>query len=90
MVYLVFQKAFDKGDHGILLHKIRDIGITGALGKWMHAFLKNRIQSVAVKGATSQSIHVVRGVLQGSVLGPLLFLVHIVHISSLVLHSIVR
>ncbi len=90
VVYLDFEKAFDKVDHGVLLHKIRDLGITGTLGKWIHSFLTNRTQFVAVKGATSQATEVVSGVPQGSVLGPLLFLVHIADISNSVVHSTVR
>ena len=57
VVYLDFEKAFDKLDHGILLHKLGDLGITGALGKWIQAFLTNQTHSVAVKGATFQSIN---------------------------------
>ena len=51
VVYLNFEKAFDKVDHGILLHKLRALGITGALGKWIHSFLTKRTQLVAIKGA---------------------------------------
>ena len=42
MIYLDFSKDFDKVDHGILLHKLRDIGITGRLGLWFLHFLNNR------------------------------------------------
>ena len=90
VVYLDFEKAFDKVDHGVLLHKLRDLGITGTLGKWIHSFLTNRTQFVAVKGAVSQALEVVNGVPQGSVLGLLLFLVHIADINSSVVHSTVR
>ena len=42
MIYLNFSKAFDKVDHGVLLHKLRDMGIAGNLGIWFHSFLSNR------------------------------------------------
>ena len=44
MVYLDFSKAFDKVDHGILLHKLKALGITGNLGMWFYNFLTNRSQ----------------------------------------------
>lgn len=81
VVFLDFAKAFDKVDHGILLHKVKALGITGKIGKWVHAFLTNRLQAVAVDGYTSEKIPVVSGVPQGSVLGPLLFLIHMGDIS---------
>ena len=42
MIYLDFSKAFDKVDHGVLLHKLRDMRIAGNLGIWFHSFLSNR------------------------------------------------
>ncbi len=48
IIYLDFAKAFDKVDHGILLHKLRAMGIKGKLGVWIHSFLTNRYQYVAV------------------------------------------
>ena len=55
VVYLDFAKAFDKVDHGILLHKARQMGIAGKLGTWLHSFLTGRTQCVAADGAVSQS-----------------------------------
>ena len=52
MIYLDFSKAFDKVDHGILLHKLRDIGITGNLGNWFFQFLTN----TAIEGFTRKSL----------------------------------
>ena len=71
------QKAFDKVDHGILLNKLKKIGINGKIGVWIHNLLSNRQQCVAVNGTTSSEAQVRSGIPQGSVLGPLPFLIHI-------------
>ena len=75
-------KAFDKVDHGILLRKVKALGIGGKLGTWLHSFLSERTQSVAVDGHKSEAAAVRSGVPQGSVLGPLLFLIHLGDINS--------
>ena len=89
VIYLDFAKAFDKVDHGVLLHKVRALGISGRLGLWIHSFLSDRTQFVAANGAISSTSSVISGVPQGSVLGPLLFLIHIHDIDSTVMHSTV-
>ena len=81
-VYLDFSKAYDKVDHGILLHKLRAIGITGKLGRWIANFLSERKQQVLVKGRKSEVAILKSGVPQGSVLGPLMFLLFIGDISK--------
>ena len=81
-VYLDFAKAFDKVDHGILHHKLRDLGIHDKVGNWIYAFLHNRQQTVVIDGQHSSNSTVLSGVPQGTVLGPVLFLVLIMDISE--------
>ena len=90
VVYLDFRKAFDVVDHHILLRKIKKLGITGKIGKWIHQFLSNRSQYVTVTGAKSKTEPVISGVPQGSVLGPLLFLIMIGDIDQELIETIIR
>ena len=76
-VYLDFSKAFDKCDHGILLHKIKKLKIKGKLGRWLQNFLEGRRQVVLVERVKSNWSEIVSGIPQGSVLGPILFLIYI-------------
>ena len=76
-IYSDFLKAFDKMDFGILLHKAKSLGISGTLVRFLPNFLTGRKQEVLVKGKKSQSSILKSGVPQGSVLGPLLFLIFI-------------
>ena len=87
VIYLDFAKAFDKVDHKIVLRKLRLVGVGGNLMKWMNNFLTGRTQFVAADGAVSASSDVISGVPQGTVLGPLLFLVHIGDIDTNVTES---
>ena len=82
VIYLDFLKAFDKVDIGILLRKAKGLGITGKLGRWINSFLTGRQQVVLVNGKKSQVSDVISGVPQGTVLGPILFLIYISDISE--------
>ena len=82
MVYLDFSKAFDKVDHGILLHKLKALGITGHLGIWFFNFLTRLSHFVRLPGAISGDSPVLSGVPQGTVLGPLLFLIMLADINK--------
>ena len=76
-VFLDFSKAFDKVWHRGLLYKLRKMGIQGNLLSWFESYLSNRKQLVVLGGCESDVKSVTCGVPQGSVLGPLLFLVYI-------------
>ena len=82
MIYLDFSKAFDKVDHGVLFHKLKDLGITGKLGIWFFQFLTNRTHYVRIPGSISKDSPILSCVPQGTVLGPLLFLIMISDINK--------
>ena len=75
-VFLDLKKAFDTVDHSILLEKLYTHGLRGNIYKWFKSYLSNRKQFVAYNGKESTKKYVTHGVPQGSVLGPLLFIIY--------------
>lgn len=77
VIYMDFQKAFDSVPHRRLLQKLASCGIQSKVLDWVKDFLKEQKQKVVINGVHSQEADVTSGIPQGSVLGPLLFVVYI-------------
>jgi hypothetical protein len=82
--YLDMAKAFDRVDHELLLSKLQKYGISGKLLEWLRDYLDDRSMHVRVDGSLSKRISAPSGVPQGSVLGPILFLLYVDDIPKLV------
>ena len=89
-VFVDLEKAFDTVNHMILIEKLEHYGIRGPTNKWIKSYLMNRKQYVNLNGVNSDVGLVTCGVPQGSILGPLLFIIYINDMNKSFVHSIVH
>ena len=89
-MYFDLQKAFDTVNHNILLYKLNNYGVRGVVFDWFRNYLSNRKQYVCIGNCRSLLQNVNYGVPQGSILGPLLFLIYINDIQNCIPKSTVK
>ena len=86
-IFVDLQKAFDTVNHNILLAKLNYYGIRGLPLRWFESYLSNRTQFVSIDGFASTTKVISSGVPQGSILGPLLFLLYINDLNTCIRHA---
>ena len=77
LIFLDVSKAFDRVFHEGLIFKLSSFGINGLLLKWFESYLSHRSQRVVINGQESEWLYTSAGVPQGSILGPLLFIIYV-------------
>jgi len=87
VIYTDYEKAFDKVPHRRLLNKIFSFGLPIQIVNWIRSFLHNRFYKVIINSSLSDSYPVLNGIPQGSVLGPLLFIIYINDLADICIHD---
>ena len=87
VAFIDLRKAFDTVNHDILLRKINDLGASSVALKWFESYLSGRYQRVYFKGSLSDALPITTGVPQGSILGPLFFIIFIDSMSEVISHG---
>ena len=80
-IFVDLQKAFDTVDHDIVIQKLNHCGIRGVAHYWLSSYFQNRLQYVSINGFNSNLEHIYCGISQGSILGPLSFLIYVNNIN---------